>query len=65
MKCGKILTSTNKTLRQKHDVNYYDIKCDIGLERMITASQNKKSNLSLEIKKEIERVGKDKCLKNM
>lgn len=50
---------------QKYDVNYYDIKCDVGLERMITASQNKKSNLSLEIKKEIERVGKDKCLKNM
>ena len=42
---------------QTKNVNYYDFKCNIGLERLICSSLEKKSNLLQEIKKEIELKG--------
>ena len=40
---------------QESDVDYYELWCDVGLERLIEKSLNKKSNLLDEIKKEIEK----------
>lgn len=51
---------------QNYDVNYYDLVCSCGLEKLIMASLNKKSNLLDEIKKEIEKIGGvDKWLKTI
>ena len=36
---------------QNYDVNYYNLWCNVGLEKMIQSSLNKKSNLLNEIKK--------------
>ena len=47
---------------QNYDVNYYNLWCNVGLEKMIQSSLNKKSNLLNEIKKEIEKKG-EKYLK--
>lgn len=38
---------------QEHDVNYYNLWCNVGLERLIRASLDKKSNLLAEVKKTI------------
>lgn len=42
---------------QADNVNYYNLWCDIGLERIIRASLDKKTNLLNEVKKEIENKG--------
>lgn len=52
-------------LGQEHDVNYYDLNCNVGLERLIKASLNKKSNLLQEVKKEIESKGVEEWLKDI
>lgn len=48
---------------QKYDVNYYNLWCEIGLERLIKASLDKKTQLLDEVKKEIEKNGVEKWLK--
>jgi len=50
---------------QNYDVTYYDVKCTVGLEKMISKSLNKKSNLLAEIKEEIEKKGVEEWVKNM
>lgn len=50
---------------QKNDVKYYDMAADIGLEKMIRKNQVKKSDLLIEIKKEIEQRGLKDWLKDM
>lgn len=50
---------------QKNDVKYYDMVADIGLEKMIRKNQVKKSDLLIEIKKEIEQGGLKEWLKSM
>lgn len=50
---------------QKQDVNYYNLWCNTGLEKMIQGSLNKKSNLLDEVKKEIEKVGAEQWLKSI
>lgn len=50
---------------QESDVNYYNLWCDVGLERLIQGSLNKKSNLLDEVKTEIDRVGSEKWLKSI
>ena len=50
---------------QKNDVKYYDMVADIGLEKMIRKNQVKKSDLLIEIKKEIEQRGLKDWLKDM
>ena len=50
---------------QKNDVNYYNIWCNCGLERMIQSSLKKKSNLLEEIKKEIQERGAKECIENL
>ena len=42
---------------QQYDVNYYNLWCDVGLERLIQGSLNKKANLLDEVKREIESRG--------
>lgn len=44
-------------LGQEDDVDYYNLWCSTGLEKLIQASQQKKGNLLDEVKKEIERQG--------
>lgn len=48
---------------QNYDVNYYNLWCNVGLEKMIQSSLNKKSNLLNEIKKEIEKKGENNLKK--
>lgn len=48
---------------QNYDVNYYNLWCNVGLEKMIQSSLNKKSNLLNEIKKEIDKKGKNNLKK--
>lgn len=48
---------------QNYDVNYYNLWCNVGLEKMIQSSLNKKSNLLNEIKKEIEKKGESNLKK--
>lgn len=50
---------------QDHDVNYYSLWCDTGLEQMIHKSLTKKSNLLSEIEKEIEKKGVEEWLKSI
>lgn len=50
---------------QSKDVNYYNLWCDVGLEDLIMKSLNKKTSLLDDVKKEIERDGLKKWLKNM
>ena len=42
---------------QEYDVDYYNLWCNVGLERLIQGSLDKKSRLLDEVKKEIERNG--------
>ena len=44
---------------------YYSLFCNCGLERLIQASLNKKTNLLDEVKKEIEKKGVEEWLKSM
>lgn len=48
---------------QNYDVNYYNLWCNVGLEKMIQSSLNKKSNLLNEIKKEIDKKGENNLKK--
>lgn len=50
---------------QEEDVTYYDLKCNVGLEDMILTCQQRKGNLSYDIKKEIEKQGVEKWLKSI
>lgn len=50
---------------QKHDVDYYNLYCDIGLERLIRASLTKKTNLLDDLKREIERKGVEEWVKSI
>lgn len=50
---------------QENDVNYYNLWCDCGLERMIRESLEKKTRLLDEVKKEIDKNGVEKWLKDM
>lgn len=50
---------------QTDDVNYYNLWCDCGLERLIKGSLDKKTNLLNEVKKEISKKGADKWLKGI
>lgn len=50
---------------QENDVHYYNIWCDSGLEKLVQKSLNKKNNLLDEVKKEINKVGKEKWIKNL
>lgn len=50
---------------QESDVNYYDVRCDVGLERMIVGCLGKKKSLLGEIKEEIERKGVEGWLRSM
>lgn len=50
---------------QENDVNYYNLWCDCGLERLIQASLEKKTRLLDEVKKEIDKNGAEKWLKDM
>lgn len=52
-------------LGQENDVNYYDICCNCGLERMIMNCLSKKKNLLDEIKTEIDKKGVNEWLKNI
>ena len=48
---------------QNYDVNYYNLWCNVVLEKMIQSSLNKKSNLLNEIKKEIDKKGENNLKK--
>lgn len=50
---------------QESDVHYYNLWCNAGLERLIQASLDKKSNLLFEVKKEITKKGGKEWLKSM
>ncbi|MGL5548703.1 MAG: SNF2-related protein [Culicoidibacterales bacterium] len=50
---------------QTQDVNIYDFACTCGLERMVMASLDKKSNLLDEVKKAIEKGNEKEWLKNI
>ena len=50
---------------QKNDVNYYNLWCDVGLERLIRGSLEKKTRLLDEVKKEIDKNGAEQWLKSI
>lgn len=50
---------------QENDVNYYNLWCDVGLERLIRGSLEKKTRLLDEVKKEIDKNGAEKWLKSI
>lgn len=50
---------------QENDVNYYNLWCDCGLERMIRESLEKKTRLLDEVKKEIDKNGAEQWLKSI
>lgn len=50
---------------QDKDVNYYNLYCNCGIEKVIIKSLNKKTNLLYEIKKEISKKGEEKWLKSI
>lgn len=52
-------------LGQLHPVEYWDLNCEVGLDRLIRASLGKKSDLLTEVKKEIEKGGREQLLKNL
>lgn len=52
-------------LGQEYDVNYYSLWCDVGLERLIKGSLDKKSNLLDEVKKEIMKKGVKEWVKSI
>lgn len=52
-------------LGQENDVNYYDVNCNCGLDRLIRGCLDKKVKLLDEVKKEIEKVGVNEWLKTI
>lgn len=50
---------------QEYDVDYYNLWCNVGLERLIQGSLNKKSNLLDEVKKEIAKKGVKEWVKSI
>lgn len=52
-------------LGQENDVNYYNLWCNCGLERLIQASLDKKTRLLDEVKKEIDKKGTEQWLKSI
>lgn len=50
---------------QLHDVHYHNLWCDVGLERLIRGSLDKKSNLLKEVKEEIEKKGMENWLSSI
>lgn len=50
---------------QTQDVEYINLWCSVGLERMISESLRKKTNLLDEVKKEIEKRGEKEWLKTI
>lgn len=52
-------------LGQENDVNYYNLWCDVGLERLIRGSLEKKTRLLDEVKKEIDKNGAEQWLKSI
>lgn len=52
-------------LGQESDVDYYNLECNCGLERLILSCLDKKVRLLDEIKNEIERNGKEEWLKTI
>lgn len=50
---------------QENDVNYYNLWCNCGLERMIRGSLEKKTRLLDEVKKEIDKNGAEQWLKSI
>lgn len=50
---------------QENDVNYYNLWCDVGLERLIRGSLEKKTRLLDEVKKEIDKNGAEQWLKSI
>lgn len=50
---------------QEYDVHYYNLWCDVGLERLIQGSLDKKSNLLDEVKAEIAKKGVEGWVKSI
>ena len=50
---------------QENDVNYYNLWCDVGLERLIQKSLEKKTRLLDEVKKEINKVSIENLIKQL
>ncbi|MDY3769002.1 MAG: DEAD/DEAH box helicase [Sphaerochaetaceae bacterium] len=50
---------------QDQDVNYYNINCNVGLDRLIRKCLNKKTKLLDEVKTEITRVGVEEWVKTI
>lgn len=50
---------------QASDVNYYNLWCDCGLERLIRGSLEKKTRLLDDVKKEIDKNGAEQWLKSI
>ena len=50
---------------QEYDVDYWNLWCDTGLEKMIEKSLRKKSNLLDEVKREIDKKGVEEWLKSI
>lgn len=50
---------------QDKDVNYYNMNCDVGLDRLIRKCLNKKTRLLDEVKTEITRVGVKEWVKTI
>lgn len=50
---------------QKYDVDYYDVNCNCGLDRLIRECLTKKIKLLDEVKREIEQKGVIEWLKNI
>lgn len=52
-------------LGQESDVDYYDVNCDCGLDRLVRGCLGKKTRLLDEVKREIEKKGVKEWLKSM
>mgnify|MGYP002533977894 CR=1 FL=1 len=50
---------------QEYDVNYYDMNCNCGLDKLIRGCLNKKVKLLDEVKEEIEKKGVEEWLKTI
>lgn len=50
---------------QEEDVNYYNLWCDVGLERLVQCSLKKKTHLLEEIKQEIDKVSPCDLIKKL
>ena len=47
------------------DVNYYNVNCNVGLDRLIRKCLNKKTKLLDEVKTEITKVGAKEWLRTI